>query len=222
MLVSCIMPTYNRRTFIGAAIDCWLKQTYEDRELVIVDDGDDKVKDLIPIDPRVRYIEISRVSTGQKRNVCCEEARGEVICHFDDDDFSAPDRIAAQVKQLEDSGKPVTGYSTLLFWDVLARQAKIYRAQVKGYICGTTFCYLKSFWQVHPFRDKQEGSDNDFIYPVLSQVQASNDYSHMVARIHDCHHTSRKGGIVQIVPTSAIPDAFWENERLRQQCTPCN
>jgi glycosyltransferase involved in cell wall biosynthesis len=216
MLVSCIMPTQNRRTFIPAAIQCFLDQTYEDRELVIIDDGDDRVADLIPVDPRIRYAAIpNRVSTGLKRNLCCEAARGEIICHTDDDDWSAPGRMADQVERLISTGRPITGYGTLLFWDVLKLQAKKYKASVRNYICGTTFCYRRDFWQMHQFKDQQVASDNAFIYPILARVAASSETQMMVARIHDSH-TSSKNGIVEIVPREMIPAAFWDNEKCRQ------
>jgi glycosyltransferase involved in cell wall biosynthesis len=112
------MPTWNRRQFIRAAIQSFLDQTYEPRELVIVDDGDDRIEDLIPDDPRIRYLGLDgthKLSTGYKRNVCCEAAKGEIICHFDDDDASMPTRIADQVERLQKTGKPITGYSSLFF-----------------------------------------------------------------------------------------------------------
>ena len=85
--VSCVMPTKNRRAFVPAAIDCWLKQTYVNSELVIVDEGEDPVEDLIPDDKRIRYVfqKVRRNTTGKKRNFCNELARGEIIGHFDDD-----------------------------------------------------------------------------------------------------------------------------------------
>jgi glycosyltransferase involved in cell wall biosynthesis len=208
------MPTWNRRAFISAAIDCWLKQTYENRELIILDDGEDRVGELVPSDARVRYEITGRVSTGEKRNLCCEMAKGEIICHMDDDDWSAPDRIQDQVDRLTESGKPITGYSTLLFWDVTQKKAKLYKSSVRGYICGTSFCYLKSFWNEHRFKDQQVASDNAFVYPILTRVAASGEQSHMVARIHE-GHTSKKSNIRQIVARELIPAAFWENEELR-------
>jgi glycosyltransferase involved in cell wall biosynthesis len=214
-LVSCIMPTWNRRAFVPAAIDCWLKQTYENRELIILDDGDDRIKDLIPANSKIVYIELpSRISTGAKRNRCCEAARGKIICHFDDDDWSSPGRIADQVARLRESRLPITGYGTLLFWDILTGQAKRYISTVPGYVCGTSLCYLRSWWQKHPFPNKQEASDNGFVYPALKRIESSHDSSHMVARIHD-HHTSSKSGITEVVPREMIPSGFWENEKLR-------
>ena len=51
-LVSCIMPTYNRRHFVPRAIRSFLRQDFPHKELVIVDDGAEAVGDLVPVDPR--------------------------------------------------------------------------------------------------------------------------------------------------------------------------
>lgn len=215
-LVSCVMPTWNRRAFIPAAIDCFLRQTYDPRELVILDDGEEPIDDLIPEDARIRYVfEDRRRITGDKRNRVCELAIGELICHWDDDDWSAPDRIAHQVEMLSDSGKPITGFSNLLFWDLREKKARIYRSSISGYVCGTTLCYTRELWQSRHFKSRHESSDNDFVYPILPLIAASRDTGCMVARIHGCHHTSSKAGIREEIPEDRIPAAFWENEKLR-------
>ncbi len=214
--VSCVMPTHNRGSFIQAAIDCWLKQTYENRELIILDDGDMGQCYPVPHHPRIRYEFLEKPEAlGRKRNLINGMARGDVICHWDDDDWSAPDRIADQVHRLQETGKPITGYGTLLFWDTISKQAKRYRSTVAGYVVGTSLCYLRSYWEKHQFPPKQEASDNGFVYPVLRQIAAFSDACHMVARIHNCHHTSRKSGITQVVSKELIPNEFWENEKLR-------
>ena len=57
-MVSCIMPTFNRREFVAQAIQYFLAQDYPCKELVIVDDGTESVADLVPNDPRVRYLRL--------------------------------------------------------------------------------------------------------------------------------------------------------------------
>lgn len=216
-LVSCVMPTWNRRSFIPAAIDCFLKQTYEPRELVILDDGEEQIEDLFPKDSRIHYVfENHRRITGDKRNRVNELSRGELICHWDDDDWSARTRIQDQVARLLKTGKPVTGYGTLLFWDVAKKEAKRFKAAIGGYVCGTTLCYTREFWQGRHFRMKHHASDNDFVYPIIGQIAASNDITQMVARIHNCHHTSPKSGIRETISRDLIPKEFWENEKLRK------
>lgn len=210
------MPTADRRAFVPAAIDCFLRQTYAPIELVILDSGKDRVKDLIPVHDRIRYIgfEGTVPNTGILRNMVNEAAEGKLICHWDDDDWSSPDRIRFQADFLKSSSMAVTGFSNLFFWDCLRKRAMQYKTSVKGYVVGTSLCYTKDFWKIHQFKDKQIASDSDFVYSILRQIAESADMSHMVARIHDLH-TSSKANISEIIDRELIPAGFWENEKLR-------
>src|SRR5262249_55794825 len=103
-LVSCIMPTYNRRRFIPQAIRNFLRQNYSNLELVIVDDGAESATDCMPADPCIRYFHLDRKLTiGAKRNIACTHARGDLIAHWDDDDWYASSRIRTQVDALHKS-----------------------------------------------------------------------------------------------------------------------
>jgi glycosyltransferase involved in cell wall biosynthesis len=94
-LVSCIMPTADRRRFVPQAIRRFLGQDYPCRELVVVDDGADPVADLIPADARIRYFRSEPgLSLGAKRNLACRLARGALIAHWDDDDWAARWRVS--------------------------------------------------------------------------------------------------------------------------------
>jgi hypothetical protein len=123
-LVSCIMPTCDRRPFVGRAIRYFLNQEYPHRELVVVDDGEDCVADLVETDPRIRYVRIlDRPTIGAKRNLACEQARGELIVHWDDDDWSAPWRLDYQIDMFSSQEVDVSGLSALLFCDPTAGRA---------------------------------------------------------------------------------------------------
>jgi len=103
-LVTCVMPTAERRDFVPPAIYCFLEQDYPQKELVIIDDGTDSVRDLVPNDQRIRYFRAeTRKPVGAKRNFASQQARGEIIVHWDDDDWSAPWRLSYQVEQLQES-----------------------------------------------------------------------------------------------------------------------
>jgi hypothetical protein len=89
-LVTCACLTRDRREWLPRAIACFLAQTYEPRELLIVATGRDAVDDLIPLgDPRIRLITLGWVprirlitsgwvslAVGTLRNVACESAAG--------------------------------------------------------------------------------------------------------------------------------------------------
>ncbi|HEX4559046.1 MAG TPA: glycosyltransferase family 2 protein, partial [Mycobacterium sp.] len=130
-LVSCIMPTHDRRRFVVQAIRHFLDQEYPNRELVIVDDGADPVADLVPTDARIRYVRLpDRRTIGTKRNLACEQARGELIVHWDDDDWSAPWRLGYQIEMFSSQDVDVSGLRAMFFCDPVARLAWRYEYPV--------------------------------------------------------------------------------------------
>ena len=127
-LVSCIMPTSNRRVFVAQAVRCLLRQDYPSLELIVVDDGADAVGDCLPDDPRIRYIRLDRrLSVGAKRNLACSHARGEIIVHWDDDDWYPPWRVQAQVRALTERNADICGSSRVFYYEPAADRAWEYR-----------------------------------------------------------------------------------------------
>jgi GT2 family glycosyltransferase len=118
-LVSCIMPTRNRPEFALQAIRYFERQDYPERELIIVDDGDENLTPLLPGGGRIRYLRLpSPQSIGVKRNLACELARGTFIAQWDDDDWYAPDRLRVQVAPLIAGRADITGLVTRTFFEL--------------------------------------------------------------------------------------------------------
>ena len=104
-LVSVCTPTFNRRPFIQNMFNCFKNQTYpKDRiEWIIVDDGTDKIVDLISKAniPQIKYFELpEKLSLGAKRNYMHKQAKGSIIVYMDDDDYYPPERISHAVEKL--------------------------------------------------------------------------------------------------------------------------
>jgi glycosyltransferase involved in cell wall biosynthesis len=98
---------------------------------------------------------------GALRNAGCETARGEIIAHFDDDDFSAPGRLADQIgRMLAATGCSVTGYRAMRFTD--GRQWWEYSGPAK-YALGTSLVYRREWWLMHRFPEVMVGEDNGFV-----------------------------------------------------------
>jgi hypothetical protein len=104
-LVSALMVTRDRAALAACSIECFRRQTWPQRELVIVDDGPDQmlaehVRQLD--DPRIRMVRLADAALplGALRNHAVAEARGELICQWDDDDLSHPNRMELQVAAL--------------------------------------------------------------------------------------------------------------------------
>lgn len=161
--MSCIMLTRDRRAFVPLALDCFLRQDYSHRELIVVDDGDDPVADLMPGHPSVRYLRLgTRYSTGTKRNIGCEHARGGIIVHWDDDGWSAPWRLSHQLAALAAARHAgVCGHRTALYRDSLSGLAWRYEypASRRPWLREGTLCYRRQVWQARPhYEDALDGT----------------------------------------------------------------
>jgi glycosyltransferase involved in cell wall biosynthesis len=106
-LVSAIMPTYNRCKWIEPRVQELLKQSYEDWELIIVDDGStDNTQEmglqLSKDNSNISYIRLEENSGSVTipRNVGIVESRGEFIAHTDDDVMALPEKFKLLVSEL--------------------------------------------------------------------------------------------------------------------------
>lgn len=111
--VSVIIPTHNRSELLRVAIQSVLNQTFEDFEIVVVDDAsNDDTEDVVKGigDNRIEYIrhETNR-GEGGTRNTGVKNSKGEYIAFLDDDDEWLPAKLQKQVAILDHSSKEVGG-----------------------------------------------------------------------------------------------------------------
>jgi glycosyltransferase involved in cell wall biosynthesis len=119
-MVSVCTPTFNRRPFVQAMLECFDHQTYprERMEWIIIDDGTDPIEDLVASHPCVQYVRLDdKVSLGKKRNMMHKKARGDIIVYMDDDDYYPPERVAHAVERLRGSSAALAGCSNMLTVD---------------------------------------------------------------------------------------------------------
>ena len=190
-LVSCIMPTADRRRFVPLAIQNFLQQDYPNRELVILDDGKDSIADLLPSDGRVKYIRMAqRQTVGAKRNQCIRTGQGDLIVHWDDDDWVAPHRIRYQVEVMLREGAEVCGLRQMLFHDLSTSKTWLYTypPNLRTWLVGGSLLYTRSFWQRSPFPDVQVGEDSRFLWKQThGKLAVLPDYRFYVAMIHSAN-----------------------------------
>lgn len=193
--VSCIMPTANRRKFVPLAIRYFQAQDYENKELIILDSGRMPVEDLVPDIDNIKYQRIAPGTVlGKKRNLACEMAAGEIICHWDDDDWHAPNRISRQVSALQNSGADICGNARLFFLDIQAKNAWQYSYPNvrRKWVAGGTLCYTRTAWQKNPFLNIRNGEDTRFVWSRhAGHIHIIDDHALYVAMIHP-QNTARK------------------------------
>lgn len=118
--VSVCTPTFNRRPFIASMLECFRNQTYPKYriEWIIVDDGTDKIKDLLDAAniSQIKYFPVEKkMALGAKRNYMHEKATGSIIVYMDDDDYYPPERIAHAVEKLQEKPEALCAGSSEIY-----------------------------------------------------------------------------------------------------------
>ena len=104
-LVSIIMPSYNTGKFIAESIQSVLAQTYQNFELIIVDDcSTDNTDEMVSFfnDKRIRYLKNEKNSgAAVSRNHALSIAKGRWIAFLDSDDLWLPEKLSTQIEYME-------------------------------------------------------------------------------------------------------------------------
>ena len=201
--VSVLTPTYNRRKFIPIAIDCFKAQNYPmDRmEWIILDDGTDKVEDLFAAATTlpIRYIrqpDGEKLPIGAKRNLLNEEAKGEIVVCWDDDDYYPPDRVTKAVRKLRSvprsAAVPVVGCSQIYLYFSDRDQVWSIGPYAKNHCTNGTMAYWRSYFDDNRYDDAAEkGEEKKFLRGFTTPVLQLNGAETMLVICH-AHNTFDK------------------------------
>ena len=128
MLISIIIPAYNTEPYIGRCLESVCSQTYNDIEILIIDDASsDGTKQIInnysKKDKRIKVFSHKRnKGNGAGRNMAIKEAKGEYIMFVDSDDRIATDAIYKLVNSLDGSYPNVVMYGC--YWNSIKKTGK--------------------------------------------------------------------------------------------------
>ncbi len=191
-LVSGILCTADRPAFLRQALRCFQRQTYEPRELIVIDDGRAPVAGLCARRPGVRYLRLAtRCSLGTKLNVGIAESRGSIIQKLDDDDYYHPGFLDTA------AGRLPADLQALVAWDcflVLLRGEPVLRFSGRGWVAGGTLCFHRQLWEKVRFRDLGGTCDYWFLKdaePRVVKIDSAEMYIHVR---HDQNSWNRLAG----------------------------
>jgi len=146
--VSVILPTYNRADTLLRSVNSVLEQSYRNFELIVVDDGSTDPTPTIMsnvTDARIRYIR-NPINRGQSvsRNIGIRESRGDLIAFQDSDDTWRSDKLARQIKILDDDNNIAGVYCDLLR---IQKLGEPYIILAPDLVYGATFDHRPSLYQ---------------------------------------------------------------------------
>ena len=259
--VCCIMLTQDRPELAKRAVECFRTQTYLNKALLVWDTSTEmkpaKRLDVWQFAPDIQheFYGPQDYAIGALRNHAIQYGTSEVVCtvgvnkeltgpadiivHFDDDDWSHPNRIAEQVALLQSSGADVVGYNEMLFWREAQAgapgsigQAWLYSGPTPRQALGASLCYWRKTWEARlfnpqlPRKEKGGGEDWDFlrdrkieVATALPQSGPARSEGHfaivpceprMIARIHGGNHSNGYDGIESSAQWKHVPE--WDDK----------
>ena len=178
--VVIIVPTYNRRSFIPNLLYTFYNQTYNSDKLtmLIADDGSDSVEDLLKNKKRVIYKRFDeKMPLSTKRNWLNDNAKGDIIVCWDDDDYYSLNYVKHVVGKLNSSQCIMSGSSTT--YQYYPDTGKIYSTPFFGpnHTCNGMTSYKKEYLKTHRYEDgKSWAEEKGFMNNYDTKVVQLNKF----------------------------------------------
>lgn len=198
--VSVVVPTYNRQAFIPQLLHCIRHQDYPSHlvEVLMYDDSPDPLQ--IPVEAVAgMYFKLftspTKIPLGQKRNFLNDNATGEIIVVFDDDDYYPPTRISHTVERLQTSGKQLAGSTLLFMWFPNAdgdNPLYLLGPYGENHSCNGAMAYTKDYLKTARYDDsKTQGEEPGFTNSFRNAMVQLDPFYTMCAIAHT-HNTVTK------------------------------
>jgi glycosyltransferase involved in cell wall biosynthesis len=221
--ISIITPTYNRSHMHEKIFRCFLSQNYPDLEWLVLDDSAEVSPFFQGIrDPRIMYRHIAqRLSIGAKRNWLAEQASGEIIVHFDDDDHYNSNYVSSIAAAMQSRNADLFNmrgwfvydrrHDFFGYWNLLLKEGLHYvcdsnnvkllmlsasnnAAFVNNHLgFGFGWAYKKQVWKSGPFPDQNWNEDGEFALKAQAKFNLDGQLDVQGICLHVLHpaQTSR-------------------------------
>jgi hypothetical protein len=198
--VSIITVTRDRRAFIPLAKYCIVAQGYpEDKiEWVIVDDGNDQIKDLVSEMPNVKYVlSDDPMTIGAKRNLGIESASHDVLVMMDDDDVYPNNSVLTRVAFMKSAPeKQAVFCTTIPCYDIHEKKSFMNvppnTLAMSERVSEATLCFTRDFWSQRKFPDQQIAEGGAFIRDREVMCRELSPQDVIVSLVHSKNTSSRK------------------------------
>ena len=164
-MISICTPTADRRSLFTIAIYNFLNFIYPKNKLewVILDDGVNSIKEIIPNDNRINYIYDNKckLPISDKRNKLVELASNDIIVFMDDDDYYAPESLLARVKSLikyREKGIECVGCNELATYDLIKKECAM-TSNGPEYLCESSLAFTRNFWLTRKFKSGETSGE---------------------------------------------------------------
>lgn len=173
--ITCVCVSRNRPAFLKRAIRYFHRQTYPRKDLVIVHEGNNEVRNDPSLDLKnITIVEMTpgtSLTLGERRNISIRNAKGDYFCQWDDDDWFHNKRLEIQMNHLRSSEKPASVLSRLILFDYLSQEAYL---SSERFWEGTILCKTEIVSDFIQYPKLNIGEDNSLVVNLVKRgyVQA--------------------------------------------------
>ena len=124
-------------------------------EWIVIDDGTDKIEDLIKDIPNIKYYKYDeKMPLGKKRNLMHEKSKGDIIVYMDDDDYYPPERVSHAVNMLQSHPNALcAGASEIYIWFKHIEKMYQFGPYNKNHATAGTFAFKRELLKEHKYED---------------------------------------------------------------------
>ena len=127
MLITVIVPIYNMEAYLCTSLDRLLQQSFQDYEILLIDDGSKdssgEICDRYAREhSRIRVVHKPNGGLSTARNAGIEHARGEYLTFCDPDDWFEPDAVETAYRRIAENGNDFAYFNTYIYMEDSGRQ----------------------------------------------------------------------------------------------------
>lgn len=215
-LISCICVTRKRPVLLSRAIGCFLKQTYYNKELIVLYEDDDMqtgtmLKNL-PLPASIKVFKIKgsvQQKLGTLRNIAIEKSSGEWICQWDDDDWYHDERLTAQFSRINETRLPANVMDQWIMADITS--GRFYMSCKRNW--EGSILFSRTLLNVAHYPNLRRGEDSVFVEEITKKGLMSTTQNKAWLYIY-CFHAKNTFGIRH------FNNLFRNSEQLPEIFTP--
>lgn len=178
--ISAIIPTFNRAGLLGRAIRSVLAQTFQDWELLVVDDAsEDHTKQVVFDfqDPRICYLRRdTNGGGGAARNTAIRAARGQYLAYLDSDNEMLPKRLEEQLQVFENSKLENLGVVTCGILIVDSDPPRVNLPLVRGKVFDDLLTMRAGVWDTNCIMVKHTSGSSEILWDETFTAGEDRDY----------------------------------------------
>jgi len=224
--VSVCTPTYNRRPFVSEMIRNFRNQDYPMSllEWIIIDDGTDKIGDLVKDIPNVKYYAYDeKMPLGKKRNLMHEKSKGDILVYMDDDDYYPPCRVSHAVSMLQKHPTALcAGSSEIYIWFKHIQKMYQFGPYGPNHATAGTFAFKRVLLKDHAYEEHAAlAEERAFLKNYTVPFVQLNPLKTILVFSHD-HNTFDKRKLLDNPPHPTVKestktvDMFIRDKRVRK------